>query len=55
LVAVKEIAVKKYVVKLGTEERNRLNAAIHSGKHPAQRLVKARTHRQLVEEGFDAG
>jgi hypothetical protein len=41
-VAAKEIAVKKYVVKLSAEERDRLDAAIRSGKHPAQRLMKAR-------------
>ena len=40
--ATKEIAVKKYVVKLGDEERQRLTSLIHSGKHPAQRLVRAR-------------
>jgi hypothetical protein len=42
LVARKEIAVKKYVVSLGAEERERLIALIHSGKHPAQKLLKAR-------------
>jgi len=41
-VGAKEIAVKKYVVKLSAEERDRLDAAIRSGKHPAQRLMKAR-------------
>lgn len=40
--AAKEIAVKKYVVKLGAEERERLNTMIRSGKHPARRLMKAR-------------
>ena len=40
--AAKEIAVKKYVVKLSAEERERLSSEIHSGKHPAQRLMKAR-------------
>ena len=30
----KEIAVKKYVVKLGAEERERLKALVHSGKSP---------------------
>ncbi len=40
--AAKEIAVKKYVVKLSAEERERLDSAIRSGKHPAQRLMKAR-------------
>lgn len=38
----KEIAVKKYVVKLGAEERDRLEALIHSGKSPAQLLTRAR-------------
>jgi hypothetical protein len=41
-VAAREIAVKKYVVKLSAEERDRLDGAIRSGKHPAQRLMKAR-------------
>ena len=34
--------LKKYVVKLSLEERERLDGVIHSGKHPAQRLMKAR-------------
>ena len=37
-----QIAVKKYVVKLSDEERERLNTLIHSGKHRAGQLVKAR-------------
>jgi hypothetical protein len=41
-VAAKEIAVKKYVVKLSDEERALLDCLIHSGKHPAQKLTKAR-------------
>jgi transposase len=41
-VAPKEIAVKKYVVKLSVEERQQLDALIRSGKHPAQKLTKAR-------------
>ena len=40
--AAKEIAVKKYVVKLSTEERERLETLLRGGKHPAQRLTKAR-------------
>ena len=32
----KEIAVKKYVVKLSAEERERLDKLIHSGKRPAR-------------------
>ena len=38
----KEIAVKKYVVRLSDEERERLDSMIRNGKHPAQRLMKAR-------------
>jgi hypothetical protein len=41
-VAAREIAVKKYVVKLSSEEPERLATLIRSGKHPAQRLTKAR-------------
>src|SRR5467141_939171 len=37
-----EIAVKKYVVTLSNEEREHLTALIHSGHHPAQKLLKAR-------------
>ena len=37
-----EISVKKYVVKLGAEERERLEATICAGKHPAQSLTRAR-------------
>ncbi len=38
----KEISVKKYVVRLSAEERERLEALIRKGKSPAQRLLKAR-------------
>ena len=38
----KEIAVKKYVVKLHAEERERLQTLIRSGKHPARKLMRAR-------------
>jgi transposase len=41
-VAGKEIAVKKYVVKLTEEERDRLNELIRKGKRSAQLLRKAR-------------
>jgi hypothetical protein len=41
-VAGKDIGVKKYVVKLSAEERDRLEAMTCSGKHPAQALTKAR-------------
>ena len=40
--AAKKIAVKKYVVRLSAEERERLKALIRKGKSPAQRLMKAR-------------
>ena len=40
--AAREIAVKKYVVKLSAEERERLNTLIQSGKHPARKLTRAR-------------
>ena len=38
----KEIAVKKYVVRLNLDERERLAAFIRSGKRSAQLLTKAR-------------
>ena len=38
----KEISVKKYVVRLSAEERERLEALMGKGKSPAQRLLKAR-------------
>jgi len=41
-VAAKESVIKRYVVTLSDEEREQLSAMIHSGKHPAQRLMKAR-------------
>jgi transposase len=41
-VAGKEIAVKKYVVRLSTDEREKLAALIRSGKRSAQLLTKAR-------------
>jgi len=38
----KDIAVKKYVVRLSAEEREQLQALIRKGKGPAKRLLKAR-------------
>lgn len=38
----KDIAVKKYVVRLSAEEREQLQALIRKGKSPAKRLLKAR-------------
>ena len=49
----KEVAVKKYVVKLSTAERERLEAMISGGKHPTQRLTKARI--LLKADAGDAG
>src|ERR1039458_6174791 len=40
--AAKEISVKKYVVRLSREERERLETLIRKGKSPAQRLLRAR-------------
>ena len=40
--AKKDIAVKKYVVKLSAEERERLEARLHAGKSSAQTLTRAR-------------
>lgn len=40
--AVRELAVKKYVVRLSTDERETLSAFIGSGKRSAQLLTKAR-------------
>ena len=38
----KEVAVKKYVVRLTADERQYLDELIRKGKSPAQRLTKAR-------------
>lgn len=38
----KQIAMKKYVVKLSDEERSRLNTLIHTGKRAAWQITKAR-------------
>ena len=40
--AAKEISVKRYVVRLSTDEREHLEVLIRKGKSPAQRLLKAR-------------
>ena len=40
--AAKEISVKKYVVRLSGEERERLETLIRKGKSPARRMLKAR-------------
>ena len=38
----KQIAVKRYIVRLTGEERERLSTLIRTGKHPARQLMKAR-------------
>ena len=40
--AARENSVKRYVVRLSADERERLEALIRKGKSPAQRLLKAR-------------
>ena len=37
-----EIEIRKYVVRLGAEERQKLDAIIHKGSHPASQILKAR-------------
>lgn len=51
--AAREIAVKKYVVRLSDDERTRLQALIHTGKRSAQQLMKARI--LLKADASDAG
>jgi len=41
-VTAKQIGAKKYVVRLSDEERERLCTLIHTGKHRAGQLVRAR-------------
>jgi transposase len=52
-VAGKEIAVKKYVVRLDAEDRDRLDKLIRKGKRSAQLLTKARI--LLKADVSDAG
>jgi transposase len=52
-VAGKEIAVKKFVVRLDAEERDRLDELIRKGKRSAQLLTKARI--LLKADVSDAG
>ena len=52
--AAKEISVKKYVVRLSSEERERLEALVRKGKSSARRLLKARILLKAdVSEGGD--
>jgi hypothetical protein len=41
-VTAKQSAMKRYVVELSDEERERLNTLIRMGKHPARQLTRAR-------------
>ena len=40
----KDVAVKKYVVRLSSEEREYLDQLIRKGKSPALKLMKARIY-----------
>ena len=40
--SVKRSTVRKYIVTLSAEERERLQTVIRSGKHPARKLLRAR-------------
>ena len=53
IMATMEISVKKYVVRLSSEERERLEALIGKGKSPAGRVLKARI--LLKADVSDAG
>jgi transposase len=53
IMAGRDIAVKKYVVRLSTEEREQLQALLRKGKGPARRLLKARI--LLKADVSDAG
>jgi hypothetical protein len=47
----KEISLKRYVVRLNTDEREQLEALIGKGKSAAQRLLKARILLNLRHSG----
>ena len=51
----KHVAVKKYVVQLSDEERERLDTLIQSGKHRARQLLKARILLKADESDARAG
>src|SRR5438128_12656979 len=52
--AAKEISVKKYVVRLSGEERERLETLIRKGKSPARRVLKALTTIRRQRNGVPA-
>jgi Homeodomain-like domain len=49
----REAEVKKYIVRLSADEREKLESLIHKGKHPAARVLKARI--LLKADVSDAG
>ncbi len=51
----REIAVKKYVVRLSAEERARLDGLISKGKRSARLLTKARILLKADVSEFDGG
>jgi hypothetical protein len=51
--AAKEISVKKYVVRLSGEERERLEALLRKGKSPAQRMLVSVVHGSVAICDFD--
>jgi hypothetical protein len=53
IMARRDIAVKKYVVRLSAEEREQLQVLLRKGKGPARRLLKARI--LLKADVSDAG
>ncbi len=51
----KQVGVKKHIVKLSDEERERLNTLIHKGKHRAGQLVRARILLKADASGIGEG
>ena len=51
--AAQQPAVKKFIVKLNADERDRLNALIQKGKAPTRQVLKARI--LLKADASDAG
>ena len=49
----KQSAVKKYIVTLSAEERERLEALVRTGKHSARKLLRARI--RLKADASEAG
>jgi len=49
-----EPEVKRYIISLSADERERLEAPIHKGKHPAARVLRARIllKAEVSEAGF---